>query len=282
MAGDKKRSISTAFWTDPFIEDLSTEEKLLFLYLITNEKTNMLGAYEVSLRKMSYDTGLTRQKIETYLKGFETLKKIIYQKNYVVLLNFFKHQNFNKNMMISAVRDYNDLPVFLKIHGVNELDDEKETINEGFETLCNGFGRVRKKEREKEEEREEEKEGEAETKKDEPIDFKEVIYVFHSVCLQQPKVISINDKRKKLIQARAKDFSLEKIGDVFKKVSNSDFLNSKKSFGFDWIMNPANFIKILEGNYDNNETPQKEKIVAGRQTAETIKQNLDPNGWGDF
>ena len=94
------------------------------------------------------------------------------------------------------------------------------------------------------------------------IDYKEVQEIFNSVCVNLPKVKKISDKRKKLIDARAKEYDLETIGDVFKKVSKSDFLNGRNgnewNATFDWIFNPTNFLKILEDNYINK-TPVKQK-----------------------
>jgi hypothetical protein len=138
----KLRSVSTAFWSDPFIEDLSANEKLLFLYFITNDKTNMLGIYEVSIKKISFDTGLNSEIINSSLKKFELLCKVRYVNNHIILVNYIKHQKFNPNMKKSAVDVYNSLPEDIKILGINTL----EKTEQGFETLCKGFGMVRKDE----------------------------------------------------------------------------------------------------------------------------------------
>jgi hypothetical protein len=149
----KLRSVSTGFWSDPFIEDLESDEKLLFLYLITNEKTNMLGIYEASIKKICFETGLNKETVLKALKGFERLGKVKYVNNYVVLVNYMKHQNYNTNMKKSAIDIYNNLPKDLKD---NKLIIDKDNTLEGFERLLNHYGMVRKIEVEYEEEREEE------------------------------------------------------------------------------------------------------------------------------
>jgi hypothetical protein len=115
------------------------------------------------------------------------------------------------------------------------------------------------------------------------IPFDEIIEIFNSVCSDLPKVEKITDSRKKLIVARIKEHSLEEIGKVFNLVKESDFLSGRKSdwkASFDWIMNPKNFIKILEGNYKNNENgKQREQPLFGRQTADTFLANT--TGWFD-
>ena len=75
---NKLRSISTGIWCDTWFESLSPSEKLLFIYLITNERTNMLGIYEISINKISFDTGINKDIILKALKGFETIKKVRY------------------------------------------------------------------------------------------------------------------------------------------------------------------------------------------------------------
>ena len=145
----KLRSLSTSFWSDPFIEDLSVSEKLLFIYLITNEKTNMLGIYELSIKKISFETGIDKATVQKALKRFETINKVKYVDNHIILINFLKHQHFNTNMKKSAIDCYLNLPETLKIQGV-KID--KTNPLEAFESLCEGFGMVRKVEVEVEDE----------------------------------------------------------------------------------------------------------------------------------
>lgn len=147
----KLRSLSTAFWSDPFVEDLEPKEKLLFIYLITNEKTNMLGIYESSNKKISFETGLTIEEVFNGLKAFEKIEKVKRIGNYIVLINFMKHQNYNTNMKKSAIDTYNSLPKELKS---NSLDVVKDKPIKGFESLLNHYGMVRKIEVEYEVEKE--------------------------------------------------------------------------------------------------------------------------------
>lgn len=145
----KLRSLSTAFWSDPFIEELTPNQKLLFIYLVTNEKTNMLGIYESSIKKISFETGLKREDVSKDLKAFESLGKVKHLNNYIILTNYMKHQNYNTNMKKAAITTYNDLPKELKING---LVVDKSNPSQGFESLLKGYGTVRKIEYEDEDE----------------------------------------------------------------------------------------------------------------------------------
>ena len=137
----KLRSVNTAFWSDPLIEELNPKEKLLFLYLITNEKTNMLGIYESSIRKMSFETGLSNTEVEAILKRLEGLGRVKHMGNWVLLVNYMKHQNYNTNMKISALNTYKSLPKELK---VNKIQYDIKKPSEGFETLLKCLGTVSK------------------------------------------------------------------------------------------------------------------------------------------
>lgn len=116
----------------------------------------MLGVYEVSLRKISFETSIKKDDISNALKEFERLGKVKYVDNYVILVNYMKHQNFNTNMKVSAINKYNELPKELKINGLSVNSIDKENTLEGFERLCKGFGMVSKREVEVETELEEE------------------------------------------------------------------------------------------------------------------------------
>lgn len=109
------------------------------------------------------------------------------------------------------------------------------------------------------------------------VEYTKIKDIFNSVCLGLPKVKTITDKRKKYINAIIREYGLETIGDVFKKVFESDFLNGSNSNGwtasFDWIFNPSNFIKILEDNYKNNgKTKQVNTVGNTGVSAEYIQK----------
>jgi hypothetical protein len=92
-------------------------------------------------------------------------------------------------------------------------------------------------------------------------DFDQIGEIFNAVCANLPKVTKITKARESAISAREKEYGFEKIGAVFKMVSESRFLNGENQQAwradFDWVMNPNNFIKILEGKYQNNENKSR-------------------------
>ena len=72
----KKRYISTKFRDDWFVVNLDPIEKLLFLYFLTNPLTNVAGIYEISMRRISFDTWIDKDMILKIIERFT--KKISY------------------------------------------------------------------------------------------------------------------------------------------------------------------------------------------------------------
>lgn len=118
----KLRSVNTHFWSDNYIIDLDPIEKLLFLYLLTNENTNMIGVYEIHVRKIVFDTGIDRDMVLNIFERFNDDNKVSYMDGFVIIHNFTKHQSYNTNMKKSAITSFNELPdQILKLPAVQRL-----------------------------------------------------------------------------------------------------------------------------------------------------------------
>ena len=94
----KHRYINTKIWSDNWISNLDPVEKLLFLYLLTNERTEICGIYELPLKYMALETGIEKEMVEKILKRFYEDKKVIYVDNWVCIVNFIKHQIINPSV----------------------------------------------------------------------------------------------------------------------------------------------------------------------------------------
>ena len=72
------RKIHISFWSDPFIQDLDNEQRLFYLYLLTNEKTKQCGIYEISKRQISFNLGIDSEKVTELIGYFVNAGKIRY------------------------------------------------------------------------------------------------------------------------------------------------------------------------------------------------------------
>jgi len=112
------------------------------------------------------------------------------------------------------------------------------------------------------------------------IDVEEIINIFNSVCNDLPSATKPTKERENAILKILETYSLENIGDVFKLVSESDYLCGKKvecKADFDWIFIPKNFIKILEGKYkniDNGQISKSTEYKASSSLKEKIANRL--------
>jgi hypothetical protein len=138
---EKLRSVNTKFWDDPFIEELSPSEKLLFLYLLTNPLANLLGIYEITIKRICYDTGLNKETVSNGLKRFGTVRKAFYYENYIILPNWLKNQNLNKNMKIAVTREFMLLPTYLKDSILTNGSEGLSNDSEGFRMVRECLGK---------------------------------------------------------------------------------------------------------------------------------------------
>ena len=76
-----------------------------------------------------------------------------------------------------------------------------------------------------------------------------------------PKLIKMSEAREAHCYNLVEKFGKDKVKEGFEKASKSAFLTGVNDNGwkatFDWLVLPSNFLKVLEGNYDNKEPIKK-------------------------
>ena len=110
----KQRYIKDSFWTDPYIEKLSPDFKLVFLYLLTNPLANIAGVYEIRPKRIAYETGYDQEVIDNILKKFQKDEKIILINDWLILINHFKHQSLGNLTAEGINRIIEDTPEDVK------------------------------------------------------------------------------------------------------------------------------------------------------------------------
>lgn len=72
------RSIQTGFWKDPkVIEEMTPEDKLFFLYIMTNPNTTQIGIYKITKKQMAFELGYSLESINALVDRFEKHHKLI-------------------------------------------------------------------------------------------------------------------------------------------------------------------------------------------------------------
>lgn len=107
--------------------------------------------------------------------------------------------------------------------------------------------------------------GDKSPKPDRPkIDFDKIKEYFNTYCTGFSAIREMTDARKKTIKSFLKNHSESDLYMLFDTAQKSDFLTGNNTNGwiasFDWIIKPANAVKILEGNYNNRAKKEEDNI----------------------
>jgi len=89
------RQIHTCIWKDSWFIDLASDHKLLFIYLFSNERANLAGLYDLSLKVIAFETDLDQDTIMEALGIFATADKVLYRGGMVWVPNLLRHNARN-------------------------------------------------------------------------------------------------------------------------------------------------------------------------------------------
>ena len=90
----------------------------------------------------------------------------------------------------------------------------------------------------------------------------------------------IKNTRQKLLKARIKEHGTDSVINAIGNIEKSSFLKGQNDRGwvitFDWFVKPNNFIKVLEGNYDDNNGSSGENFIRGSSSSKKLSFNNFP------
>ncbi len=123
------RTIKPDLWDDGWVDGLQTDEKLYFLFLLTNRNTELAGVYHHPLRAHAA-LGISQDRLAEIQAKFEDANKVYFEGEWVYVVNYLKHQpgpNGNMWRHIAGLR--NQFP-----SNILSLWDERH-----YETLTQGL-----------------------------------------------------------------------------------------------------------------------------------------------
>lgn len=126
------RMINTRFWIDDYISNLDPIEKLLFLYFLTNPATEICGVYEIPLKNIALDTGIDKEMVIKIINRFKKDKRIIYEKGWLAIVNFAKHQIKNPSVIEGIRRGFQSAPkeIIAKLtQTIDSLSPDSDTLS---------------------------------------------------------------------------------------------------------------------------------------------------------
>ena len=146
------RTIDAKFWTDPKVRELSTTNKLLFLYLITSPHAHFSGLYYIPNTTVSHETGI---RLADVGKGIDTLSSVGIVmpdtlSELIWVVNMFQYQSHSETLLKNIGKHLADLhksPLILAF--LERYSDLDIPYRYPIATLCD-------KEQEQEQEKEQE------------------------------------------------------------------------------------------------------------------------------
>ena len=201
----------------------NTRDLFIYLLIVANISDSRFeghvikrGSLVCSLPTLSAESGLTIQEVRTALKHLKSTGELTVEKNskfsIITINNYDKFQTPTGELTVNQ-----------------QSSNSQSTVNQQYN----------KKNKEDKEDKEDK--------------YTYVISLFNSICKSLPRIQKITESRKRAIKSADKQLDGD-FESLFKAVEQSDFLigrNKEWKCSFDWILKPANLIKIIEGNYSN-------------------------------
>ena len=133
-----KRVIDTQFWNDDKVVDMfSPEDKLFFLYLMTNPHTTQLGIYKINKKIMAFELGYSVEAVAVLVERFETKYGLIWystQTQEIAIKNYLKHSIIKGgkpvyDLLIKEIKQVKNKKLIKCVYNsIYDSDDLNETV----------------------------------------------------------------------------------------------------------------------------------------------------------
>ena len=160
------RHIQTAFWKDPkIIEDMTPEDRLFFLYILTNPSTTQIGVYNITKKQMAFELGYSIEVINSLVNRFENQHNVIRyneETREICIINWGKY-NLNKGgkpivdcvkKEVSQVKDKSLLKIIADKIEKHEIKDIFIQAYDNNDTSKIGVQKEKEKQKENKKEKE--------------------------------------------------------------------------------------------------------------------------------
>ena len=147
----------------------------------------------------------------------------------------------------------------------NHNETYNETYNENYTIFKEG------------EERNNSKKKKESIPPDKEIDFRKLKTYFNSNT-KGPKILKLTENRKRSIKKIVDTYGKTEVYKVLQKTFENDFLNGNNQrswkVDFDWIFKEGNFIKIIEGRYDESNSGLNKRMPLFDDLVEKVSVGL--------
>ncbi|PGE05686.1 DnaD domain-containing protein [Bacillus pseudomycoides] len=213
------RPVQVSFWQDAkVIEEMTPEDKLFNLYLLTNPCTTQIGVYQITKKQMAFDLGYSIESINVLLDRFENHHKLVKYNPETRELAIINWGKYNLNRGGKPIEDC----VRKELDGVTDIslislvtpkvkNDKIRAIFEEFLAVhdtCHDTSTI-SGEKEKEKEKEKQQEERTDVVEVNPISFYEQNFGFMTPFIAEGILAWVDDLNAELV-VKAMEISLEK------------------------------------------------------------------------
>jgi hypothetical protein len=127
------RQIHVSIWKDEWFLDLDPDEKLLFIYLFSNENTSLSGIYKLAFKVICFETCLDREFVKNALDKFEQAGKVYYRNGVVWVKKMRDYNRGGETVWKRILADVDSIPdceikrMYLDYYRKTEPEDTEET-----------------------------------------------------------------------------------------------------------------------------------------------------------
>jgi len=265
--------INTDIFSDEkivFLRNMPNGDSLLTLWiflLVLAGKTNDGGLIyfkpnvPYSIQMLSLIANIPQSTVELGLKTMQDFEMIEIDSEGIIVLNWEKHQNTKG---LEKIREQTKFRTRRYRERLKELSDGRNIPNNSSNNeRCDASRDVTVTHLDIELDIDKDIRSSSRQQVDSisRVPFQKIVDLYHSICCSLPRIKGLSESRKAQLRARWKEYpNFEFWESFFQRVELSDFLagrvtptNGRKPFiaNLQWITKQENFLKILEGNYDN-------------------------------
>ena len=114
-----ERGFDTATWdADDWFQDLSKDQRYLFIYLWTNNHCNQAGLYHITLSTISFATKIPKEELPDLLRSLSPKVEWYSDENLIWVRNFIKRQSKSSKFLAAAAKSLVPIKNTIKDNGV--------------------------------------------------------------------------------------------------------------------------------------------------------------------
>ena len=128
----KTRIIYTRFWHDNYISELTPKQKLTFIYLITNEKVNVCGIYELPDKYIKFDLDLKQTELDKIKQKFMNDGKFVFIDGWIKILNYEIYNKFvGEKNKVAKKKEMSLIPIKIREfrYPIDRVSTNGDTLN---------------------------------------------------------------------------------------------------------------------------------------------------------